>query len=111
MFLKPRIGHGERIVPHHAVDFRPLSRSWPLQQRLDRDLIGVAPDRRLKECARVLKPTGRLSLVFSNSNGEIWAMAQRAIQEAGCESEPDGVCLPDKGQRSVKGLTSGYERV
>ncbi|MGI8519155.1 MAG: DNA methyltransferase [Actinomycetota bacterium] len=65
----------------------------------------------LRECARVLKPSGRFSLVFSNSSGDVWAMAQRAIQQAGFEIEPDGVCLLDKGQRSVKGLTSGYERV
>lgn len=65
----------------------------------------------LRECARVLKPEGRLSLVFSNSSGEVWAMAQRAIHHAGFSIEGDGVCLLDKGQRSVKGLASGYERV
>lgn len=65
----------------------------------------------LSECGRVLKASGRLSLVFSNSSGDVWAMVQRAICDAGFEIEPDGVVLLDKGQRSVKGLTSGYERV
>lgn len=65
----------------------------------------------LRECHRVLKPGGRLSLVFSSSNGQMWGIAQRAIMEAGFRLEIDGVRLLDKGQRSVKGLTSGYERV
>jgi hypothetical protein len=65
----------------------------------------------LSEAARVLKPTGRLSLVFSNSSGQMWALVQRAIREAKLELLEDGVTVLDKGQRSVKGLTSGRESV
>jgi 16S rRNA G966 N2-methylase RsmD len=65
----------------------------------------------LSECMRVLKPGRYLSLVFSNSSGSVWAFAQRAIHESGFVLEQDGVTLLDKGQRSVKGLTSGYEGV
>ncbi len=63
----------------------------------------------LKECHRVLKDDGWLSLVFSNSNGEIWLLVQRAIHAAGFVLEH--VTLLDKGQRSVKGLASGFESV
>lgn len=61
----------------------------------------------LRECYRVLKPGRWLSLVFSNSSGEMWALVQRAIHAAGFQLEH--VSLLDKGQRSVKGLASGFE--
>lgn len=63
----------------------------------------------LKECDRVLKPGGWLSLVFSNSSGEMWALVQRAVHAAGFSSE--SIAVLDKGQRSVKGLASGFENV
>jgi DNA modification methylase len=65
--------------------------------------------RALKECHRVLKSDGWLSLVFSNSNGAMWLLVQRAIHAAGFVLEH--VTLLDKGQRSVKGLASGFEGV
>ncbi|MCC6350197.1 MAG: DNA methylase [Candidatus Eisenbacteria bacterium] len=65
----------------------------------------------LRECARVLKPGGAVSIVFSNSRGEVWAMLQRAIRTSGFAIEPDETALLDKGQRSVKGLASGTEHV
>jgi 16S rRNA G966 N2-methylase RsmD/DNA-directed RNA polymerase subunit RPC12/RpoP len=65
----------------------------------------------LQECYRVLKPGKQFSLVFSNSSGEVWALVQRAIHAAGFALEEDGVTMLDKGQRSVKGLASGYEGV
>ena len=65
----------------------------------------------LRECHRVLKDDGRLSLVFSNSSGSIWALVQRVIHAAGFVLEEDGISLLDKGQRSVKGLNSGSEAV
>src|SRR5204863_5346987 len=61
----------------------------------------------LRECYRVLKPGRWLSLVFSNSSGEMWALVQRAIHTARFQLEH--VSLLDKGQRSVKGLASGFE--
>ena len=54
---------------------------------------------------------GRLSLVVSNSSGRIWSLLQRAIRSAHFIIEPEGVSLLDKGQRSVKGLNSGFEDV
>jgi DNA modification methylase len=61
----------------------------------------------LREAQRVLKATGWLSLVFSNSSGEMWALVQRAIQASGFRLE--NVTILNKGQRSVKGLASGIE--
>lgn len=63
----------------------------------------------LMEGRRVLRDRGWLSIVFSNSSGEMWALLQRAIAEAGFEL--GAVTLLNKGQRSVKGLASGFENV
>jgi SAM-dependent methyltransferase len=65
----------------------------------------------LSECARILKPGGRVSLVFGNSTGEVWSLLQRAIAGAGLTIEPDALVVLNKGQRSVKGLASGFEHV
>jgi 16S rRNA G966 N2-methylase RsmD len=65
----------------------------------------------LREAHRVLKDDGWLSLVFSNSSGQIWALLQRAIRAAEFVVDPEGISLLDKGQRSVKGLASGFEDV
>jgi hypothetical protein len=64
-----------------------------------------------RECHRVLKAEGWLTVVFSNSSGAVWALLQRAVHAAGFALEPEGIALLDKGQRSVKGLASGFEDV
>lgn len=63
----------------------------------------------LREASRVLKSDGWLSLVFSSSSGEMWALIQRAIHSAMFVLED--VAILNKGQRSVKGLASGFENV
>jgi len=65
----------------------------------------------LRECRRVLKPNGHISMVFGNSSGAVWALVQRAVAAAGLEIEPDCLVVLNKGQRSVKGLASGFEHV
>lgn len=65
----------------------------------------------LIECQRVLKPEGRLSLVFSNAKGSVWGLLQRAIKQAGFDIDASSLTCLDKGQRSVKGLASGFERI
>lgn len=62
------------------------------------------------EAIRVLKPGRFMSVVFGNSSGAIWAMVLRALRDAGF-LEPAHVAILDKGQRSVKGLSSGSEGV
>lgn len=63
----------------------------------------------LKEAHRVLVPEGWLSLVFSNSTGAMWALVQRAVSAAGFSLQE--ISTLDKGQRSTKGLASGFENV
>lgn len=65
----------------------------------------------LRECRRILKPDGRASMVFGNSSGAVWALVQRAIANANLRIEPEHLVVLDKGQRSVKGLASGFEHV
>ena len=65
----------------------------------------------LQECRRVLKPGGRVSMVFGNSSGKVWALVQRAIAAAGMRIDPEALVVLNKGQRSVKGLASGFEHV
>lgn len=63
------------------------------------------------EACRILKPGRYMSVVFGNSDGQVWGLVQRAIRDAGFESVPVHVAILDKGQRSVKGLNSGSEGV
>lgn len=65
----------------------------------------------LRECHRVLKPRGYITLLFGNSSGQVWRLLQRAIAEAGLVVVPELIATLDKGQRSVKGLASGFEHV
>ncbi len=63
----------------------------------------------LRECLRVLKPGGYITLLFGNSSGKMWQLLRRSISAAGLEVVPELIALLDKGQRSVKGLASGFE--
>lgn len=63
----------------------------------------------LRECLRVVKPGGFITLLFGNSSGKVWQLLQRSIATAGLEVVPELIAVLDKGQRSVKGLASGFE--
>jgi len=65
----------------------------------------------LSECRRILRPGGYVTMVFGNSTGSVWALVQRAVEQAGLVIEPNSVAILNKGQRSVKGLASGFEHV
>lgn len=65
----------------------------------------------LNECRRVLRPGGYITMVFGNSSGAVWAIVQRAVRAAGLVIESGSVAILNKGQRSVKGLASGFEHV
>jgi DNA modification methylase/transcriptional regulator with XRE-family HTH domain len=61
--------------------------------------------------ARVLKPGGRAILAFSNTDHQVWAALQKALGDAGFETET--VHLLNKGQPSIKGVkgVTGRENV
>lgn len=63
------------------------------------------------EIARVLKPKGRASIVFHNSDDAIWSALLSAAEDAGLRQQH--VSILDKVQRSMKGYKgrSGSERV
>lgn len=65
----------------------------------------------LAEANRILEDDGWLSMNFSNSSGALWAVVQRAIRDSGFVVDPNLLSILDKGQRSVKGLASGFENV
>jgi 16S rRNA G966 N2-methylase RsmD len=65
----------------------------------------------LSECRRILKPGRHISMVFGNSSGRMWALLQRAIQDAHLKIIPEALVILNKGQRSVKGLASGFEHI
>lgn len=65
----------------------------------------------LRECRRILRPGGYTTMVFGNSSGAVWALVQRAVRAAGLVIEPGSVLILNRGQRSVKGLASGFENV
>jgi hypothetical protein len=71
------------------------------------DLLKAA----FREAYRILKPGRYMSVVFGNSKGGVWSLVLRALREAGFDSVPVHVAILDKGQRSVKGLSSGSESV
>ena len=65
----------------------------------------------LRECRRIVRPDGWITMVFGNSSGAVWGLVQRAVANAGLAIEADTVAILNKGQRSVKGLASGFEHV
>lgn len=65
----------------------------------------------LAECRRIVRPGGWITMVFGNSSGALWALVQRAVRQAGLSIDADTVAILNKGQRSVKGLASGFEHV
>jgi 16S rRNA G966 N2-methylase RsmD len=93
---------------------------WSLEAVVDRSSNGAARTANryealltsaLRECVRVLKPGGWVSMVFGNSSGAIWSLVQRAVAAAGLTIDPATLATLHKGQRSVKGLASGFENV
>jgi hypothetical protein len=63
------------------------------------------------ECRRVLKSGGVMTIVLGNSSGAAWDLLQRSTASAGPAVNPDLITILNKGQRSVKGLASGFENI
>lgn len=100
VWLEGQTNHQDEAV----VDRSGRGESRRTPERYERLIAGS-----LHEARRVLRRGGWLSIVFSNSSGEMWALLQRSIASAGFALKE--VTLLSKGQRSVKGLASGFENV
>jgi adenine-specific DNA methylase len=64
-----------------------------------------------REAYRVLRQDKCMAVVFGNSQGSIWSVVQQALFNSGFDTKPVKILILDKGQRSVKGLNSGTEKV
>lgn len=104
LFQEAWLGELTDDAKEAVVDRANLGGEVRSAERYRRLIVGA-----LEECRRVLRPEGRVSMVFSNSKGELWSLVQEAIAEAGLTL--DHVAILDKGQRSLKGLASGFEGV
>ncbi|MEQ1883197.1 MAG: DNA methyltransferase, partial [Burkholderiales bacterium] len=64
-----------------------------------------------EHASRVLKPSGRAVLAFSNSDDRVWDTVQKSLGDAGFETK--SVHMLNKGQPSIKGVKgiTGRERV
>lgn len=106
LFHEAWIGETTILEDEAVVDRSKTSADFRGPERYERMLTEA-----LRECRRVLKPDGYLSMVFGNSSGAVWSLVQRAVAAAGFIIEPEMIATLDKGQRSVKGLASGFEHV
>ena len=93
----------DEIVVNRHLSRRPEGKSVEDYGSLMRD--GFA------QAARVLKPSGRAVLAFSNSDDQVWQVVQRALSEVGLTTS--SVHLLNKGQPSIKGVKAmtGKENV
>ncbi len=57
--------------------------------------------RAFAECRRIVRPSGRVSIVFHNSDDAVWSALLDAVESAGLHQAE--VSIMDKGQRSQKG--------
>ncbi len=106
LFHEAWIGATTALEDEAVVDRSKTSADFRGPERYERMLTDA-----LRECRRVLKPGGYLSMVFGNSSGAVWSLIQRAVAAADFVIEPEMIATLDKGQRSVKGLASGFEHV
>lgn len=112
IFTDPPFGAN---IPYAELSF--INESW-LRAFTDReDEAIVSPDqgksiddyralltRSFGEARRILKPSGKATMVFHSASAEVWNALQRAYQDAGFDVEYAGVL--DKKQGSFKQVTT-----
>ncbi len=112
VFTDPPFGGN---IPYAELSF--INEAW-LKKFTDRtDEAIVSPDqeksiadygdlltRAFSEARRILKPTGKATMVFHSASAEVWNALQRAYQDAGFDVEYAGVL--DKTQGSFKQVTT-----
>lgn len=112
VFTDPPFGAN---IPYAELSF--INEAW-LKTFTDRtDEAIVSPDqgkaideyrelltRSFSEARRILKPSGKATMVFHSASAEVWNALQRAYQDAGFDVEYAGVL--DKKQGSFKQVTT-----
>lgn len=112
VFTDPPFGAN---IPYAELSF--INEAW-LKKFTDRmDEAIVSPDqdksineyrelltRSFSEARRILKPSGKATMVFHSASADVWNALQRAYQDAGFDVEYAGVL--DKKQGSFKQVTT-----
>ncbi len=112
VFTDPPFGAN---IPYAELSF--INEAW-LKTFTDRtDEAIVSPDQKksineyrelltqsFKEARRILKPSGKATMVFHSASADVWNALQRAYQDAGFDVEYAGVL--DKKQGSFKQVTT-----
>ncbi|MEF2554396.1 DNA methyltransferase [Aurantimonas sp. A2-1-M11] len=112
VFTDPPFGAN---IPYAELSF--INEAW-LKRFTDRtDEAIVSPDqdksikeyqelltRSFSEARRILKPSGKATMVFHSASADVWNALQRAYQDAGFDVEYAGVL--DKKQGSFKQVTT-----
>lgn len=106
LFQEAWLGSTTSDQDEAVIDRSATARPARTAERYEAMLVAA-----LEECQRVLKPGGWITLVFGNSSGSVWEVVQRAIISGGLTIDRRTVASLNKGQRSVKGLASGFENV
>lgn len=102
-------------IPYSEINF--LNEAWlgTYTDRTEEAIVSTAQEKSvddykqlltsaLSEVRRILKPKGKVTLVFHSATAEIWSALQEAYREAGLSVETAGVL--DKTQGSFKQVTT-----
>ena len=112
VFTDPPFGGN---IPYSEINF--INEAWLGNSTCQKDEIVVSPSQNkqiddyermlakaFQELRRILKPEGKLSLVFHSTQAKVWAALQNAYQRAGFQVELSSIL--DKRQGSFKQVTT-----
>ena len=112
VFTDPPFGGN---IPYSEINF--INEAWLGNGTCQKDEIVVSPSQNkqindyeglltgaFQELGRILKPEGKVSLIFHSTQAKVWAALQNAYQRAGFQVELSNIL--DKKQGSFKQVTT-----